>query len=205
MWWRMRNIKGNNDFVSRYENNFKRRIRHKLAKHIRHEEDYPLTLEELMTMFKLKYDGEVIKNYGFIEGFLVDNRKSAMKMFDYMLKSGWFEAYKNNGHSEKEIYQGFVNKCIYEEPPIIPLYTDVDGKLKLISLESFLGMLESRLKASSNEIKRKFGYLKTTREVLPDTINAELTLLSNDPDFELLKDARDELNRFLPEHIEGDN
>lgn len=201
----MKKVKGNNNFVSKHESSIKRHIRHNLAKHIRHTDDYPLTLEELMKMFGLKYDGKVIKDYNLIETFLVDNRKSAMKMFNYMIESGWFDAYKDNGHSEKEIYQGFINKCVYEEPPIIPLYSDADRKLKLITLESFIEMLESRLKASGKELERKFGYLKSTSQVLPKTINAEIELLSDDPNFEMLKDARDELNRFLPEHSNNKN
>jgi len=203
----MRRIKGNSDFVSKHENSFSRHIARELAKHIKkNPTSYPLKLPDLMGMFNLKYDSKVLRDYAIIQQFLMHHRKYSMKMFEYLIASGWFNAYKNNGHSEVEIYQGFIDKCINESPPIIPLYCDIDDKYKLIDLNSFLMMLESRLKASGKELTRKFKYFKNTYDVLPDAVGSELDSLTSSDDFKMLKDARDELNRFLPEHKddEGD-
>jgi len=193
----------NSDFVNKHEPSWSRRIARGLSDHIKNNpSSYAIKLPELMSMFKLKYDSEVIHDYGLIQQFFVNHRKYAMNMFKHLIDSGWFERYLNNGHSEAEIYQSFIDKCINEQPPIIPLYCDIDSKYKLIDLNSFLLMLESRLKATGKEMTRKFKYFKNTYDVLPKTISNELNQLNTNDNFDILKSARDELNKFLPDSKE---
>lgn len=196
----MKRIRGNSNFVGNHESSFSRRCARTLATHIKENPSgYPLKIEEIMEMLKLKYDSKVLNDYRFIERFFVNHRKHAMSMFDYLITSGWFNEYKDNGHSEEEIYQAFIDKCINEVPAIIPLYCDVDYKYKLITLDSFMLMLEERLKATGKEMGRKFKYFNTANKVLPNRITAEIEMLKERPDFKMLKEARNELNKYLPE------
>ena len=64
-------------------------------------------------------------------------------------------------------------------------------------------MIDARLKASGREITTKFGYLKTSIDILPEHVGNEIASLKGNTDFDMLKEARDELNRFLPPHEKG--
>ena len=71
---------------------------------------------------------------------------------------------------------------------------------KLLDLESFLLIKKQRIRCAGSEIKNKFESLKRPTDILPNTIKTELNILRDSPDIKQLRDARDELNRFLPEH-----
>ena len=77
----MKRVKRNNDFVSRHESSFSRNVARELSKHIKNNpSSYSMTLPEIMSMFKLKYDSKVLKDYALIQQFLMNHRKYSMNM-----------------------------------------------------------------------------------------------------------------------------
>lgn len=139
-----------------------------------------------------------VRNYQRFHSFLVRHRKRTDEQFEFLFTTGEFDKYLNNGYSEQEIYQKFIDCCLSYE--IIPLYCDIDEKYKLLDLESFLLVKKQRLKSAGREIKNKFDSLKKPMQVLPKTVKTELNVLRENPDITQLREAQDELNRFLPKH-----
>ena len=159
--------------------------------------EYPNDLEGLMAICGLHCDFDSVKTYQQFHSFLQRHRKYTDNMFSILIVDKWFEKYKTDGISDEDIYQRFIDTCISFE--IIPLYYDADGKYKLIDLHSFLLMKKERLFSAVTEIKHKADSYKMLEEVLPDTIHSELEMLKASPNIKKLLDARNELNKFLPE------
>lgn len=182
--------------IKKHEKSFNRHCARTLADYIKnHPSSYPSDIEELLEICKIKVDMESVKKYHKFHSFLVKHRKMTMTMFERAIENGDFKKYKDEGIDEKEIYQRFIDTCLSYE--ILPLYCDVDGRYKVCDLYSYLEMINARLKATGSELKEKFGRFETMNEVLPEAVNDELLLLQDD--FQMLKDTRDHLNKYLPE------
>lgn len=187
--------------IKKHESSFDRHCAKHLNKHIKENPmSYPSDISELMSICGVTCDLQSVRNYQRFHAFLVRHRKMTDEKFIELVNNGVLDKYLNNGHSEEEIYHKFIDCCLSYE--IIPLYCDIDNKYKLLDLHSFLLVKKSRLKSAGSEIKNKFVSLKKPLDVLPNTVGMELNILRDSPDIKQLQDARDELNRFLPEHNE---
>ncbi len=182
-------------FIKKHESSFNLHCAKNIKRYIdSNPKSYPTTLEELMEICGVKVDLESVRLYQKFHSFLMKQRKLTMQMFEELITMGYFEQYKTEGLHEKEIYRKFIDTCLSYE--IVPLSCDVDNKYKLCDLSSFLEMIESRLRSTGSELKQKFEYMSTMGEILPQTITGELEALQGD--FQMLKDARDHLIKYLP-------
>lgn len=158
---------------------------------------YPSDLKELMGICGLKCDFESVKTYQQFHSFLQRHRKYTDEMFSILIAENWFDKYKLDGLTDEDIYKRFIDACLSYE--IIPLYYDVDGLYKLIDLHSFLLIKKERLFSAATEIKHKVDSYKVVEQILPDTIHSEIEMMKESPDVKKLTEARNELNKFLPE------
>jgi hypothetical protein len=150
-----------------------------------------------MQLFGLKYDAQAISDYHELHQYLVKHRKYTVEMMEMMFVNGHFHRYIEDGMSEEDIYQGFVDKCL--SYGIIPLYSDSDGKYKLVDMQSFFSIIESRLRASGSELVSKMKNIKTVSNVLPKKTEFEVSLMRDDPRFDMLQSAKKKIGVLLPE------
>ena len=166
--------------------------------------DYPLSTEELMNMFGLKYDAQAISDYHELHSYLQRHRKYTIQMMEILFLEGHFKKYVEEGVDEQTIYQNFIDKCL--SFGIVPFYSDADGKYKLIDLKSFFGIMETRLKASGTELVSKMKNIKTASNVLPQTTTGEIQHIRDDPKFDMLKSAKENMDSILlPEKKQQDD
>ena len=170
-----------------------------LYKHIKENpSSYPSSLDGLMKICGITVDWDSIKYYQKFHSFLNKHRKKTMDKMNDLITGGYFERYKNNGISEQDIYQSFIDTCLSYE--VIPLWCDVDGKYYLMDLESFCNMINVRFKSIASETVRKFDNLKIAHNILPNKVNQEMSYLNTSDETSKLRNARDKLNKYLPEH-----
>ena len=143
-----------------------------------------------MDICGIKCDFESVKNYQKFHVYLIKQRNQTMEKMEELITFGYFEEYLNNGHSEEEIYNKFIDTCLSYE--IIPLYGDSDKKYYLADLDSFIRIIKTRLKANKSEMTNKFGMIKTSKNILPETINNEFAKLNQKQNLDFLPESNDD-------------
>lgn len=162
----------------------------------RFPKNYPSSLNEMLEICGLEIDLESVSRYQRFHSFLVKQRKKTDDMFSILIDDGWFNKYKSEGLTEEEIYDRFIDTCLSWR--LIPLYCDVDGKYKLIDLNSFILIKQERLRSTCKEVATKIETLIHHADVLPESINASINELRGTSEIKPLLDARKGLNVFLP-------
>jgi hypothetical protein len=185
--------------IKRRENNFGQQCSKKLYAFIKkHPVKYPSDIKELMDICGLECDFDSVKVYQKFHAFLQKHREYTDEMFGILIADNWFDKYHAEGLSDKDIYDRLIDTCISWE--IIPLYHDSrDGKYKLVDLPSFLLMKQEGLFSATTSIKNKAETYQIMEQALPDTIHSEMERIKSSPVLKKLRNARNELNRFLPE------
>jgi len=172
-------------FIKKHESSFDRHCSRNLYEYIKtHPKSYPSTIKELLDICGIKCDFESVKNYQKFHSYLIKQRNQTMNKMEELITHGYFEEYLNNGHTEEEIYNRFIDTCLSYE--IIPLYSDSDKKYYLADLNSFIDIIHTRLKANKSEITHKFDMIKTSKNILPETIKNEFPKLDNKPNLDFL-------------------
>ena len=168
-----------------------------------HPDDYSSSLTDLMSICGFSVDMESVRLYQSFHNLLVKQRKNTDKMFRILIDDGWFNKYISEGANEKQIYGKFIETCL--SWGIIPLYYDVDGLYKIVDLDSFMIIKTERLRSTCKEISTKMNILKDTSLVLPKTVGSGMDQLVGSDQVKPMIDARNELNRLLPDRKEEDD
>jgi hypothetical protein len=188
--------------IKRREGRFGGECSKALYDFIKKHDEYPRDMKGLMDICGLKCDFESVKVYQQFHAFLHRHREYTDEMFSILIIDKWFDNYKAEGITEEEIYHRFIDTCLSYF--IIPLYYDSDGLYKLIDLQSFLDIKRERLISAVTEIKHKAEAYEDAEKALPDTIHSEMEKIQHSPDIKKLREARNELKKFLPVGEEGE-
>jgi len=175
---------------------FERRTARALISHLReHPNSYARDIGEIMGILGIHYDAVAIKNYHKLHAFFSKHRKIMLQLMDKFIQSGEYEKYIQNGLSENEIFQRYMDFLLSWE--VVPLHSDSeDGwKYKLLDLDSWMEMLNSRIRRIGTEFENKIDILRTAHNILPNStehVKQELTDTSNEIRKNLLSEHEDE-------------
>lgn len=163
-------------------------------------EEYPSDLKDLMGICGLTIDFESVSLYQSFHAFLIRQRKRTDEAFSILIDDGWFTKYISEGLTEEQIYDKFIDTCLSWD--IVPLYYDDDGLYKLIDLHSFMMIKMERIRSTCTEISNKIKVIQETAKVLPYTVISDIEHMKETDNIKALVDARDQLNKLLPEKLE---
>ena len=167
-------------FESRLIQNFKHSL-----------EEHP-NMNEIMKMCHFDYDYKIIYTYNRVSSILQKHRrymKRALGSFTTLLDVDGkvpYVRYLEQGLTEREIFDKFIEYCV--DWDVIPVYADrdVDFRYYLLTLDSYMDMIDNRISKVGQEFKNKVDSLRTLRDSFPKATNRELLVMRHKP--EELKD-----------------
>ena len=162
---------------------FERRTARALTQYLRENpSSYARNISEIMGILGLHYDAIAIKNYHKVHAFLSKQRKLMITIMDKFIKTGEYETYLQDGLTEDEIFQRYMDFLLSWE--VIPLHSDIDDgwKYKLLDLNSWMEMVDSRIRRIGSEFEEKIKTLRTAHYMLPNSAGIELESLTNTSD-----------------------
>lgn len=116
---------------------------------------------------------ELKTDYNRAVNMLMTERKTTENVLRHFWHSPEYEEYKNNGHTEEELWQTFMDAA--KSYGVYPLYCDIqgDGKYKLLDMKGYILILERRMRSIASEVTKKAKDFVAISEMFP-TIKDQL-------------------------------
>ena len=109
---------------------------------------------------------------------LMNERKTTEEILKYFWNSPEYQEIKNNGHTEGELWQTFMDAAISYQ--VYPLYCDaLDGKYKLLDMKGYMYILEKRMRSIASEVTKKAKEFVAIGEMFP-TIKDQLPTMDGE-------------------------
>jgi hypothetical protein len=163
-------------FESRLVQNFKR-----------NRELHP-NMTEIMNMCDFDFDYKIIYTYHKVSSIFQKHRrymKCALEEFTTLIGTDNkvpYVKYLENGLSEKQIFNKFIEYCI--DWDVIPVYADrdKDWRYYFLTLPAYMEMIDNRIMRVGKEFKNKVDSLRSLRDSFPVYTKRELLVIGHKPD-----------------------